>query len=259
MSSVLLDLVILAVLAFAVWRGMRRGLILTVAGFLAVFVAFIGASITVDALHEPVSRIIQPVIQQGVTEAFQQRSGTGIQIQDSGAAKPPAFHLPGEEEPEEEPEIQVPLDVILDYFEENRYLRPFAHSVRDALDAGIIHLASSALEAVSAYAAIRIARVLIFIVAFIVLMVVWFFFSRALDLAFRLPVLSSLNSWGGGAAGFLKGALLLFIAAWLLRESVIPQRVIDESILLKFFCRNSPLSILADTLTKSVESSVSKL
>lgn len=111
----------------------------------------------------------------------------------------------------------------------------------------------------SSYAAIHIARVLIFIVAFIVLMVVWFFFSHALDLAFRLPVLSSLNSWGGGAAGFLKGVLLLFIAAWLLRESVIPPKVIEESILLKIFCSNSPLSLLANTLTKSVESSISKL
>ena len=153
----------------------------------------------------------------------------------------------------------MPLDVILDYFEENRYLRPFAHNVRDALEDGLINLAASALEAVSSYAAIHIARVLIFIVAFIVLMVVWFFFSHALDLAFRLPVLSSLNSWGGGAAGFLKGVLLLFIAAWLLRESVIPPQVIEESILLKIFCSNSPLSLLANTLTKSVESSISKL
>lgn len=258
MMSVLLDLVILAVLGLAVWRGMRRGLVLTICGFLAIFVGFVGASVTVDVLNEPVSRIIQPVIQQGITDTFLQQTGTGIQIQDHPANPLPTFPPPEEEE-EEEPEIQVPLEMILDYFEDNRYLRPFAHNVRDALEGGLINLAASALEAVSAYAAVRIARVLIFVVAFIVLMAVWFFFSRALDLAFRLPVLSSLNSWGGGAAGFLKGALLLFVAAWLLRESVIPQQVIDESILLKFFCQNSPLSLLADTLTKSVESSVSKL
>ena len=48
-------------------------------------------------------------------------------------------------------------------------------------------------------------------------------------------------------------------AAWLLRESVIPPKVIEESILLKIFCSNSPLSLLANTLTKSVESSISKL
>jgi len=257
MTSVLLDLVILAVLALAVWRGMRRGLVRTIAGALAIFVAFVGASITVDFLNEPVSRIIQPVIKQGVTEAFQQQTGVGVQIEDHSG---PVLSLPPQEdEEEEEPEIQVPLDVILEYFEENRYLRPFSHSVKAALDQGLINLAASALEAVSTYAAIRIARVLIFIVAFVVLMAVWFFFSRALDLAFRLPVLSSLNSWGGGAAGFLRGALLLWIAAWLLRESVIPQPVIDGSIFLKFFCQNSPLSVLADTLTKRVESQVSKL
>lgn len=257
MTSLLLDLLIVAILAFSIWRGMRRGLVLTIAGFLAIFVGFVGASVTVDVLNEPVSRIIQPVIKQSITEAFEQQRGPSIHIQDHSTYRP-TIPLP-EEEQEEEPEIQVPLDVILDYFENNRYLRPFAHSVRDALDEGLINLAASALEAISTYAAIRIARVLIFLVAFVVLMLVWFFFSRALDLAFRLPVLSSLNSWGGGAAGFLKGALLLFIAAWLLRESVIPQKVIDESILLKFFCQNSPLTILADTLTKSVESRVSKL
>lgn len=258
MMSVLLDLLILLILAFCVWRGMRRGLILTICGFLAIFVGFIGASVTVDVLNEPVARIIQPVIKQGVTDAFLQENGGNIQIQNP-VSTPRSALPPPEEEEEEEQELQVPLDVILDYFEENRYLRPFAHNVRDALEDGLINLAASALEAVSSYAAIHIARVLIFIVAFIVLMVVWFFFSHALDLAFRLPVLSSLNSWGGGAAGFLKGVLLLFIAAWLLRESVIPPKVIEESILLKIFCSNSPLSLLANTLTKSVESSISKL
>ena len=123
MMSVLLDLLILLILAFCVWRGMRRGLILTICGFLAIFVGFIGASVTVDVLNEPVARIIQPVIKQGVTGAFLQETGGNIQIQNPVSTPRPALPPPEEEE-EEEQELQVPLDVILDYFEENRYLRP---------------------------------------------------------------------------------------------------------------------------------------
>ena len=62
MMSVLLDLVILAVLGLAVWRGMRRGLVLTNCGFLANFVGLVGASVTVDVLNEPVSRISRELL-----------------------------------------------------------------------------------------------------------------------------------------------------------------------------------------------------
>ena len=64
------------------------------------------------------------------------------------------------------------------------------------------------------------------------------------DLAFRLPVLSALNHWSGAALGLLKGGALIFIACWLLRDSLIPPEAIQNTYLLKFFCTFDPLSLL---------------
>ena len=68
--------------------------------------------------------------------------------------------------------------------------------------------------------------------------------SHALDLAFRLPVLSSINRLMGGAIGFVKGVLVVFIAVWLLKGHLPPEAV-EQTVLLKFFCENSLQSLLA--------------
>ena len=78
----------------------------------------------------------------------------------------------------------------------------------------------------------------------VVVMVVWHLFSRTLDLAFRLPVLYSINHLAGGIVGLLKGLLVMFIAAWLLTHSVLPWDVVAQTHLVRFFCTASPLSLL---------------
>ena len=88
------------------------------------------------------------------------------------------------------------------------------------------------------------AQLALFLVSFVLILVLWYFLSHALDLAFRLPVLSTLNHWSGAALGLLKGSLLLFIACWLLKGSFLPQSVIQNTYLLHFFCTVSPLTLL---------------
>ena len=53
--------------------------------------------------------------------------------------------------------------------------------------------------------------------------VVWFLASHALDMAFKLPLLSEVNLAGGLLFGLVKGALLTIILVWLGQMSgVIP-------------------------------------
>ena len=84
----------------------------------------------------------------------------------------------------------------------------------------------------------------LFLISFVLVLVAWTLLSRALDLAFRLPVLSTLNHWSGAAVGLLKGGVLLFIACWLFR-GLIPQEAVDQSILLRFFCTTNPFLLIA--------------
>ena len=88
----------------------------------------------------------------------------------------------------------------------------------------------------------QIAKTVLYAVAFVLILVLWTILSRVLDLAFRLPVLSTLNHWSGAAVGLGKGCVLLFIACWLFR-GLFPTEAVEQSVLLRFFCGAGPLAL----------------
>ena len=63
MSFVIFDVVILILLLLTAWKGYRRGFVLTLCSLLAVFVAFIGATVISSQLARPMSRLIQPALE----------------------------------------------------------------------------------------------------------------------------------------------------------------------------------------------------
>ena len=73
----------------------------------------------------------------------------------------------------------------------------------------------SPLEALASYLSKGIARVLLFAVIFLGVLIAWFLLSHALDLAFQLPILSTVNAVGGSLVGIVKGCLLTVVLVWL--------------------------------------------
>ena len=71
-NPIIIDLVLAAVLVLFIWLGSRKGFILTLCGFLAIFVALIGASILSNALAEPVAKTMEPVIAHRIQDALAQ-------------------------------------------------------------------------------------------------------------------------------------------------------------------------------------------
>ena len=100
------------------------------------------------------------------------------------------------------------------------------------------------MASIAGYIAFQIAHSVLFVICFALVLAAWHFLSRTLNLAFKLPVLSTLNHWAGAAMGLVKGAALLFIACWLLR-SLIPQEAVDGTVLLHFFCTTNPFALMA--------------
>ena len=102
-----------------------------------------------------------------------------------------------------------------------------------ALNDGIVAATTNAARAISDYVARQIARTVLYVVAFVLILVLWTILSRVLDLAFKLPVLSTLNRWSGGAVGLCEGVLLVFVVCTLLKGGVLPEEVVENSHLLK--------------------------
>lgn len=228
MSYLIFDLAILAILALFFWRGYARGLVLTLCSLLAVFVALIGASFLSNALAEPVAKAIEPIVASQIHDtvtSYYQRS--------------PAENTSAEEE---DWLAQLPLEELLEPLKESKFLQGFAETFQKAVDDKAADIVTHAAQALAHFVAVQIARIVIFAVAFFAVLIAWFFLSHALDLVAKLPVLSTVNAWGGGAVGLVKGALIVYIAVWLLRGSYIPPAAIEGSYLLKFFVSAIPLS-----------------
>lgn len=229
MNYILFDLAILAVLALFLWRGYAKGFILTLCGFLAIFVALIGASILSNALAEPVAKTMEPVIAHRIQDALAQAIEETDFISVDGSIV---------QTPEE-----LPLHEVIQQLTESKLYQNFAASFQAAVDSGAAEITTNAARSIAHFAAVQIARTVIFAVSFFAILIAWFFLSHALDLVAKLPVLNSVNQLAGGAVGLAKGVLLLFIAAWLFKDSFVPPEAAEQTYLLKFFCTVNPLSL----------------
>ncbi len=232
MTYLIVDLAILVILVLFFFQGKKRGFVLTLCGSLAVFVAFLGAMILSNLLCGPVGRLVQPALESGITQTLEERTD-----QDQWQ-----LELPAEPQAEEKP--LLPIEQALSVLTDSALVRTFGESLRTAVQDGLLKVTSSVGKTIAAYLAREVSRMVLFLISFVVILLAWNLLARALDLAFRLPVLSTVNRTMGGVMGVVKGGLILFAAAWLLKGSFLPQQVVEDSILLKFFCENSPLSLL---------------
>ncbi len=235
MNYIFYDVIAAALLLFFLWRGYRKGLVLTLCGLLAVFVAFLGASVLSSLLAEPVAKAIEPVVTSSIHDtvtSYYQRS-------------------PAENTSAEESDwlSQLPLEELLAPLKDSKLFQGFADAFQEAVDDGVADIAASAAKALAHYVAVHLARTVLFTVLFAVILVAWSILSRSLDLVAKLPVLNTVNRWTGAAVGLAEGTLLVFIACWLLKDSYLSAEAVRGTYLLQFFCTHSPLDLLPSNFT----------
>lgn len=238
MSFLIFDLILAVVLAVTVFQGYRKGFVLTLCGFLAVFVAFLGATILSDALAQPVSQMVRPAIELNINSALQDSlNEQGVTLPQGSASSQENPGLDGLGE-------DFSLEQILELLGDSALVQHFSDAIHSAVTQGVLAVTSDVVESIAGYIALQIAHGVLFVLCFALVLVAWHFLSHTLDMAFKLPVLSTLNHWAGAGMGLIKGGALLFIACWLLR-SLIPQQAVDSTVLLHFFCTTNPFALMA--------------
>ena len=220
------DAVIVAVLAYFFLRGRKRGLILTLCGLAAFFVAIIGARMASDAFAPKVADLLQPRFSSVIEE--QLGNGLAERLDELLSAN------------EDTDNAIVKLLTSLGIYDE------VADTIRNAVSGQAAQTAADVAVSLARAVAEVVAGVLVFVVAFLLLIVVWHLVSHALDLAARLPIIHGLNRLLGGLFGLLQGMLILFLVAWVLRllGGVIPEETVAGTTLLKFFLTTNPISLI---------------
>lgn len=217
MDPILYDIIAAAVLLLALWQGYRKGFVLTLCGCLAFFVALIGGSMLASALAEPVSQLILPLVQNRLTAAVTAQSSAAVD--------------------------SVTLPALLDALRTSQFYKQFVSAVESAVNAGVIAATGNIVHAAASYIALRLAWGVLFLLSFVVVLVAWTPLSRALDLACKLPVLSTLNCWSGAAVGLVKGAIIVYAAAWLLKDSLLTPEVAAQTHLVSIFYAYIPMPL----------------
>lgn len=247
MNYLIFDLAIVVILfLFALW-GRHRGLILSVFSLLALLVAIVGGFIVSNLLTPTVTEWVQPMVEDTVVSAVQSALPEDAVVALGGLSDdsmdelelPDDFSLDAVQDYLKEAGVELPdqVQTFLEQLEEENTDAPL--SVEDLTAAA----AKQTAEA--------IVRVVLFLLAFVLILILWHLLARALDLVSRLPGLNAMNKLGGFLFGAVRGALLLFVAAWLLKwypsalDSLIPAETIEQTYLLKFFLTVRPLEFLA--------------
>ena len=217
MSGIVLDLILAALLLFFLWRGYSKGFVLTLCGLLAVFVALIGGSILADILARPVAQAVVPALEGRLQDSIGSYFQYAPPAADSSA--PDVFF------------DELTLSQALEALRDTPLLGGLAEAFAQAVDQGAESVAAGVVRALAEYAAVQLTRAALFLLCFIAVLAAWTLLSRALDLAFRLPVLSTLNHWAGALMGLATGALVAVIALWLLGD-FFPRQALADSVLL---------------------------
>ena len=200
--SLIFDIGIVLLLAFYAWRGAVKGLILSLCGLAAVFVAFFAAQFVSDAFCAPVANIIRPVIENSITQTMKEAfEHTEFSAAGGGVA---------------ESVEEISMNGVLGTIQEDALLQGLIRFLRDAVENRTLRQGGrTAVQAVSEYISLLTARAVLFGASYIAVLLVWFLGSHMLDLAFKLPILAELNLAGGLILGLVKGVLLIMVLVWL--------------------------------------------
>ncbi len=240
MTAYLFDIAILVILALFAIFGARKGFVLTLFGLAGLFVAFFGARFLSARLYQPVSDLIQPGIYETIT---------GVGRGDSDPAPSPSPDAEPESSAGDRSDAALSLDDLLERIKSADLYKGLTDLLEDAVHTDKIQEdTGSPAGALADYAADLIAKAVLFLAGFLVILLLWTLLGRLLDLACRLPVLSAANHLGGAALGLVKGALIVILLVWLGQLfSLIPRQ--PETPVLRLFS-NGNLIRLLDGLVK---------
>lgn len=195
-THIILDILVVGALLFFLIRGLKVGLVMTLSGVAGLIIGLIGASFIAGILSGPISKVIVPAIEKALTA-----SSSGIY---EGVAVDSGGNL-----------FTEARDSISGVIDASNLPKFSLTGVVDDVGAQIAQTGAGLLRAASELIAERVMYIILFIVAFIVLQIVVHLVFRAIDLVAKVPVLSTMNSWGGGILGVVKGGLILILVIWL--------------------------------------------
>ncbi len=150
------------------------------------------------------------------------------------------------------PLLQAPIESLLGSSLDLSALEssPFWGGFLDRMDVNVQSSLTTIVDSLADFVALQLTRIALFLIAFLVIISLWFIVSRTLNLAFSLPILSSLNSAAGLVIGLVQGVLMIFVLAWVLNCGILSTAELEGTFLLSHFVESTPLAMAEELVAQ---------
>jgi len=236
--SVIIDILLVLVLISCVWAGIRKGLVLGVAGLIVLLVAIVGANFIAKTYSKEFIPAVEPFISNFVDEAV-----NSLQLEGEDEAEPVEYRLDGETE-EIVPEV---YDAAMTSLKKLGISESSARTLAEKASKGVAKVGQSLTNSLADELCKTICYLMVFMIAFILIFIILTIIATILNLAFKLPGLNIVNDIGGGILGLAKGAVLVCAIACVLQYVGIafPAGTLEKTTVLQFVMENN---FIADML-----------
>jgi uncharacterized membrane protein required for colicin V production len=230
---IIIDLALVAIVAFSAWKGYRKGLILGLSGILALIIAFFGARYVSDNYSQEFVSMLEPFV-SGVVDSSLDRSDADLIDEyeektvegDTGKTEAEA---PAASKSED-------YSVTYETLKNLGILRSSADSLTKEITDSVQSAGKNIRSAIVSTLSEKITYVITFALVFIMIVILFTVLANIINLAFKLPGLDLLNGAGGLIFGLIKGMIFVYLIAWILSYLgvFIGKNLVDDTIFLKF-------------------------
>lgn len=226
---IIIDLVIVALIAFCVWRGWKNGIVIGVVSIVAVIASLVIGNVVATVYSHEFSGMLKPFV-DGIVDGV-----VGDTLSGKAAKKD---------------EIVIQLDsnerqdVSTVTFAAMRRLglsEATSASIADKAEQKVNAVGSLLTNEITMIFCDMIAYVLVFFVVFILAIILFTVIGNLINLSFKLPGLELVNQITGAVLGLGKGILFVLLISAALRYAglMLPEKDIEKTVILNYFINNN--------------------
>lgn len=230
--SLAIDIALILIVAYMAWRGFRNGFIRAVLGILAILAAIYGANLVAKTYSGEFTGMLKPFVGGIIGKAV----SNAMDGSDAPAAE-------GEDSAPEDNAAPNVFDISFEALQAIGVSDEAAGLLADKVGGEIESVGQQMTATLTEKLCAALAYILVFGITFLVIAILFAIIGNLLNLVYILPGIETADRLIGLVLGLLKGGLIVFAIAMILRYmGLISPEVIDKTTLLKFLTDVNPLA-----------------
>lgn len=234
----LFEALLLFIIAFCVWNGRKKGLVMCIGSILAIIISLYVGDLLGDTFAPAVQPVMRPFVSgymdgtEGIiTENMNELLGTGSSA------------LSVDEALAQNPDMRYDL-CVNSYKNAGIYTSAAKEMANEAIALSEQNSSSLSVAIVDVMCQ-SLSYCLIFILFFLLSIIIITVLGNLFNLSFKIPEKDKLNDLGGTIAGAVTGILICMIIAWVLKFSgaLLPEENMRKTLLTALFIKINFLSL----------------